>query len=285
MAYVPSHQTLRNHPKLKRLSRVLGTSDVTSIGHLQCFWWWALDYAPGGSLNGHDALDIAIGAEWEGNETEFLDALIDCGFIDREGDSLAIHDWDDYGGYYQNKLIKDAERKREERRAKRDVQATSDDSPTDVLEMSNRRPPEIQWMAPQEEEKRKEKSNVNPPTPQGEKYSAEFSEFWAAYPRKKNKDEAWRAWKARRDRPALAVLIGSIAEHQRSVDWTKDGGAYIPNPATWIRAGGWKDEELTPLANVNGQGKPPPGYATMHDWYVSAEYRQQRHEVAMRSIV
>jgi hypothetical protein len=28
----------------------------------------------------------------------------------------------------------------------------------------------------------------------------------------------------------------------RSEDWTKEGGQYIPYPATWLNAKGWEDE-------------------------------------------
>lgn len=97
--------------------------------------------------------------------------------------------------------------------------------------------------------------NTTPPAPQGEPYTDEFQEFWKHYPKKKSKDDAWKAWKARKDRPPIGVIMASIADHIRSVDWTKDGGKYIPHPATWLRAGSWMDEvEFAPSRH-----QPPPG--------------------------
>ena len=92
MAWIESHQTLRDHPKALKLARLLEVSRPAVIGHLQCLWWWATDYAPDGDLSRHDELDIAIGADWEGNPSEFVDALARVGFLDRDVDStLTIH--------------------------------------------------------------------------------------------------------------------------------------------------------------------------------------------------
>ena len=42
-------------------------------------------------------------------------------------------------------------------------------------------------------------------------------------------------------------MIGAVEVQLKSRDWTKDGGAYIPLPATWIRGRRWEDEETTSL--------------------------------------
>jgi hypothetical protein len=43
------------------------------------------------------------------------------------------------------------------------------------------------------------------------------------------------------------VTIPAIERHKRSAQWTKDGGQFIPNPATWLNQKRWEDE-LTPAA-------------------------------------
>lgn len=67
-----------------------------------------------------------------------------------------------------------------------------------------------------------------------------FEEFWEAYPKKKSKDDAIRAW--RKKKPPLADVLAALAWQTKSHDWTKDGGAYIPYPASYLNGGGWKDE-------------------------------------------
>jgi len=84
-----------------------------------------------------------------------------------------------------------------------------------------------------------------------EEYSCEFQEFWAAYPKKKSKDRAWTAWKNRRKEipdNVAAIVRENIA---RNKNWKKNGGQYIPYPASWINAGGWMDELEPAVVEVN----------------------------------
>ncbi len=116
MAWIESHQELGAHPKTRKLARVLGISRPAVVGHLQFLWWWAMDYAQDGSLARFDALDIALGAEWDEDAETFVQALTSCGFLaDRDGE-LVIHDWHDYAGKLIERREKDAARKRGDRR-------------------------------------------------------------------------------------------------------------------------------------------------------------------------
>lgn len=77
---------------------------------------------------------------------------------------------------------------------------------------------------------------------------ARFAEFWTAYPRKKNKIDAQKAWKQIHQTRGESIFEEIMAGLQRAVtspDWTKNGGQYIPHPASWLRAGGWMDETGT----------------------------------------
>ena len=42
----------------------------------------------------------------------------------------------------------------------------------------------------------------------------------------------------------LDVLIDAIEKHKQSAQWQKDGGQYIPHPATWLNQQRWEDEML-----------------------------------------
>lgn len=116
MAWIESHDTLGAHPKTRKLARALGISRVQAVGHLQFFWWWAMSYAEDGILTKFDALDIATGAEWEGDEETFVAALQSAGFIERytNGETV-IHDWQDYGGKLVRRKVANAERMRNAR--------------------------------------------------------------------------------------------------------------------------------------------------------------------------
>lgn len=71
-----------------------------------------------------------------------------------------------------------------------------------------------------------------------------FERFWRAYPRKTAKAAAERA--LRRLDPCAETLermLQAVAAHRESEQWKRDGGRYIPHPATWINQGRWEDEQ------------------------------------------
>lgn len=71
-----------------------------------------------------------------------------------------------------------------------------------------------------------------------------FDEFWAAYPKKKAKGDAEKAWKG--VKTDLSVILSALERQKQSIDWQKDGGKYIPYPASWLRAKRWEDTDPDP---------------------------------------
>lgn len=67
-----------------------------------------------------------------------------------------------------------------------------------------------------------------------------FEQFWQAYPNKKGKGAAEKAF-ARVDVP-LEQLLAAIAMQRRSRQWREKDGQFIPHPATWLRQRRWEDE-------------------------------------------
>lgn len=120
MAWIESHQELAGHPKTKRFRRALGVSVPMAIGHLHLLWWWALDYAQDGDLSRYEPEDVADAAMWEGDASQFLDALATAGFVDRDGKTVVLHDWDEYAG----RLIQKREQNRERQRRSRERNAS-----------------------------------------------------------------------------------------------------------------------------------------------------------------
>lgn len=76
----------------------------------------------------------------------------------------------------------------------------------------------------------------------GSGYSSAFESFWTHYPKKVGKDAAWKIWqRLRPDVDVIEAMRVALEWQTESREWTKDGGQYIPNPATWLNAGRWKD--------------------------------------------
>jgi len=89
--------------------------------------------------------------------------------------------------------------------------------------------------------------NTNP-NPESESNNAQalFDTFWEAYPKKKSKGDAEKAWGViKPSKELVAIMLNKLAQVKTCKDWLKDGGQYIPYPATWLRAKGWEDEIST----------------------------------------
>ena len=73
--------------------------------------------------------------------------------------------------------------------------------------------------------------------------SDDFAVFWDLYPKHKAKADAEKAWRQTlKVRPKLGVLLDAIEAQKLTRDWQKDGGAYVPLPASWLRGKRWLDE-------------------------------------------
>lgn len=84
----------------------------------------------------------------------------------------------------------------------------------------------------------------------------DFDRFWAAYPKKRSKGEAFKAWGATKEkRPPILKLLAALAVLKASDDWRKDGGQFIPYPSTWLRAWGWEDVPEVQIQDVRADGK------------------------------
>lgn len=111
MTWIESHQSLRMHPKTRRLARLLGVGVPDAIGRLHLLWWWALDYAPNGDLSSYVVEDIAEAMMWEDGADHLIQSLITAGFLDI-APVLSIHHWPDYAGRILDRRAANATRQR-----------------------------------------------------------------------------------------------------------------------------------------------------------------------------
>lgn len=71
-----------------------------------------------------------------------------------------------------------------------------------------------------------------------------FNQFWRAYPKRKSKGQAERAWnKIKPSQELTDRMVAAIAAQEKSEQWRKNKGQYIPYPATWLNSKGWLDNE------------------------------------------
>lgn len=70
-----------------------------------------------------------------------------------------------------------------------------------------------------------------------------FEAFWSAYPNKVKKPNALKVWeKLKPEAELVARIMQGLARWKDSDQWTRDGGRFIPHPATWLNARQWEDE-------------------------------------------
>mgnify|MGYP001594451614 CR=1 FL=1 len=93
------------------------------------------------------------------------------------------------------------------------------------------------------EKKRKEEEKNTPIVPSS---GDDFERFWVLYPKKIGKGKARQEWvtaqKKRSRWPGVGKVLEAVQAAQRSAAWTKDGGQFIPHPATWLHQERWLDE-------------------------------------------
>jgi hypothetical protein len=94
--------------------------------------------------------------------------------------------------------------------------------------------------------------SIDPPPRRGSGDPPGFDRFWAAYPRRVAKAAAVKAFtKLRADDDLLQRILAALSEAKRSPGWLKDGGQFVPHPATWLNGRRWEDEPTS-------ASSPPP---------------------------
>lgn len=73
-----------------------------------------------------------------------------------------------------------------------------------------------------------------------------FNLFWERYPKKLAKRGAEKAFaKINPDEKLFNLILEKLELYKQSEAWLKDGGQFIPYPATWLNGRRWEDE-ITP---------------------------------------
>jgi len=281
MAWIELHQAIWTHRKTLILAAELDLDETYAAAHMIRLWTWALDNAPEGNLSGLPAKVIAYGAGWRNDPDTFVEAAVRAGWLDRDGDCLVIHDWQDYAGRLIEKRRQDAKRKRQWREESKDVQRTSSgrhaEAPQDGagnLTVPNHTVPNqtgelnihasdgaTAQLQPGEQRKRARTPGASPESVEAQKVTATGKDkprppfktkrqqemfddfFWPAYPKKRSKGQAEKAWvKLNPSEELFREIMAGVERAKASEEWQRENGQFIPYPATWLNAKGWEDE-------------------------------------------
>lgn len=175
--------------------------------------------------------DVAFSLRMSADATEtVLERLSNGGLIDRmsggpDGWHYAPHSWDKR----QYKSDTSTDRVKRFRERSENVSETPPETEADT------------------EQKKKDKTTSYP------KKSVEgFDDFWKAYPNKKAKPQALKAYAKALEKTDHATLVAAVHAQRGWRNWI-DG--YVPHPATWLNAERWTDE---PDANAGQASHAKP---------------------------
>ena len=97
-----------------------------------------------------------------------------------------------------------------------------------------------------------------------ETMKARFDRFWAVYPRKTGKGKAEDSFAKYKPDDALTdIMIRAVEAAKRTPQWQRDGGQFIPHPATWLNQRRGEDEVPQPVTTPAG---PTLASRGLEDW-------------------
>lgn len=75
---------------------------------LENLWLWVMRYFPMGELRSCSAQQIALACSWSDNPETWVNALVECRFLESTGAGYTIVNWEEYGGKQTIKRQRDA---------------------------------------------------------------------------------------------------------------------------------------------------------------------------------
>jgi hypothetical protein len=217
------HATL-DKPEVLELSELLSVSQGDALLYCLRFWVWVDEQSRDGRLIGRSTAISKKSIDALMHCAGFANALIHVGWLEEHEGVLCIPKFDAHNGETSKKRVL----KNRAQANWRESKAANVDATVDAL---------VEKMRSTNASTREEKRRVLTPSPL-------FAEFWTAYPKRKNRGQAERAWqKLKPNEQLLADILQGIERAKTSEFWRKDSGRFIPFPATWLNAKGWLDED------------------------------------------
>lgn len=229
MAWITVDQKLIGG-KLRDFAKRSMISQNEAIGILIRLWLWGLNNAEEDGhilAAGYEDIEEALRPGFNEDERckipSIVTDLIESGWIDEEDDSLYLHDWVDWRGFYtayEDKKAKHAERMRNYRaeKAKNAKKMLAEEEEN----------PEPTEPTPESEKPTKA-------TRQKKEYAVAFEEFWKVYPRKVDKGNAYKKYQARlNDGYSEEELLTAATNYANHCKKEKTEARFIKHPKTFL---------------------------------------------------
>ena len=272
VAWISVHEQVLGG-KLRNLAKEIGCSQNEALGILVRLWLWGINNAgKDGCIEGADKDDVAeilnIGIDRRYSSRKVVDAMIETKWIDFDN-GLYIHDWEEWQEQWYKALQareKAAERKRRERAGKRDCTFEPAAKPHAAhLESESSFAKECEPVSTYLPEEQKGVPSAPAHTEAvmpGSSYPKDFEEFWSIYPRKVDKGNAYKKYKARiNDGWKESELMEAASNYAEQVKRDRTEAKYIKHPKTFL-------SETTPFQDYRERIRQPPLPEQMRSIYL-----------------
>lgn len=226
--------TVHSKPEVLGVAQQCGLGIDTVVGKLIRMWAWFDEM----SANGHVSYGTNVWLDSYVGHEGFAQACVKVGWLESDGDGLTMPNFDRHNGESSKKRLTDAVRKRKSRS---NQVGDSAKRPQNVREMSHEKCDQIR-----EDKIREEVTTLSSAKPPSEvTYPDDFQDFWQHYPKRKGKGAALKAWKklSTADKSAAIDRAEWVAGCWDANDPDEQRRQFIQDPATWLNARGWEDED------------------------------------------
>lgn len=219
---------LSTSPKVVRISSAINADvcpqRVRVVGGLHALWCLFDQHSTDGKLAGYtlEMVDEILG--WPG----FAKAVADAGWLVLTPQGIEMPEFETHNGAPAKRRAQEADRKR------------------GVRNLSAERPHPKRTKSGPEKNREESKPPVSPPatsTPDA------FSRFWSAWPastRKGGKGQCVERWRKEGFDSVAEQIVAHVEAMKLSIDWRKEGGAYIPAPLVYLNGKRWEGAEAPP---------------------------------------
>lgn len=181
-----------------------------------------------------------------------------------ELEDAAVFSRDPSGALFSRKMVRDSKKSQEQadKAAKRwggNADGNASGNASGIAESHAETMPQIPIPYPHPELKERDKESLST-------RDADFQRFWAAYPKKTAKPKAAKAFAQAMKRTDIRAMLAGLDRAKASDQWRRDGGKYIPHPASWLNQDRWADDDgESPALPFDPDGPLPDGWARKPD--------------------
>lgn len=183
---------------------------------------------------------------YPGDAQRFEDALIDAGYIAREGGSVVVIGWLEKNASLVKNWTnggKGGRPKKEPSENPTETQKEPNGNPEETQGEPKENPGQTQQKPIREEKNREEIPPLTPPAGEG---VPGFEKFWAAWPntnRKQAKGKCLQVWRKLGLERIADTVLAHVERMKASDSWRR---GYEPMPLTYLNQGRWEGAESLP---------------------------------------